>query len=104
MLATTYRNSRSECFFRYFFVRYFRYLFESGTDDDTVTPFASLATFTSVERLPVLPPTFTFCLRKSAKAEVLKTLSSHGLRAVDGELEAELLLPVPLGSHCFHGV
>lgn len=79
MAATTYKNSLRLCLFKYFLVRYLRYLLENAISALTVTFLSSLVTFTDSPSRPVLPPIFIFCLRYSAKVEVLNTLSSTGL-------------------------
>merc|ERR1719337_307318 len=55
--ATTRSQSRRLFFFKYFFVRYLRYLFEKGTDEVRTILFFSLARDTSFPKLDVFPST-----------------------------------------------
>ena len=75
----TYKNSLKLCFFKYFLVRYFKYLFENGTVQLIFTFAPSSAILIWSPSFPVLPLTFILWRRYSAKLEVMKTLSSTGL-------------------------
>lgn len=74
----TYKNSLKLCFLRYFLVKYFKYLFESGMLAETVTFDPSDPTLTLSPKFPTLPSTFILAFKNSAKLLVLKTLSSTG--------------------------
>ena len=74
----TYKNSLKLCFFKYFLVKYFKYLFEKGMLAETVILLASEATVTLSPKCPTLPSTFILPFKNSAKLLVLKTLSSTG--------------------------
>lgn len=78
LAATTYKNSLNECFFKYFFVKYFKYRFENGTFDSTWILLSVFSIVIWSPNLPILPSTLTLCFRYSAKLEVLNTLSSTG--------------------------
>ncbi len=77
-VATTYKNSLRLCFFKYFFVKYFKYLFENAMLALTLSLAPSVVTLTWSPKFPILPLTLILSLRNSAKLEVLKTLSSTG--------------------------
>jgi len=74
----TYKNSLRLCFFKYFLVKYLRYLFDKAISAMTLIFLSSLATLTLSPSFPTLPWTLILCLRNSAKLAVLKTLSSTG--------------------------
>lgn len=78
-MAITYKNSLKLCFFKYFFVKYFKYLFEKGMLAETVILLASFDTLTCSPKLPTLPSTLILAFKNSVKLVVLKTLSSTGL-------------------------
>jgi len=77
--AITYKNYLRLCFFKYFLVKYFKYLFENAIYPLTVIFLSSLVTLSVYPVFPVLPPILILLLKNSAKLEVLKTLSSTGL-------------------------
>lgn len=59
-LATTLNQSLRLCFFRYFFVKYLKYLFEKGMSLLMVILFLFFSTDTSLPKFPHLP--FTLIL------------------------------------------
>ncbi|GMS80878.1 hypothetical protein PENTCL1PPCAC_3053, partial [Pristionchus entomophagus] len=78
--ATTRSQSRRVLRFRYFFVRYLRYLLEKGTSEERTTRVLTISTLTPLTASwPVLPPTLILWLRKLSKSSMLMILSSTGL-------------------------
>merc|ERR1739847_117376 len=76
--ATTRSQSRRLFFFKYFFVRYLRYLLENGTDDVKTTLFFSRPRDTSLPKLPVLPSTLIAPERYFSKSPQFMIPSSTG--------------------------
>merc|ERR1719252_552728 len=76
--AITWRKSRSCCFFRYFFVRYFRYLLEKGASALTRIFDFSRDTATASPRFPVLPLTLIRSLKNFSRSETVRIVSSAG--------------------------
>merc|ERR1719265_1826391 len=76
--ATTWRKSRRFCFFRYFFVRYFRYRLEKAMSVVTHTLLFSRVTLTASPRLPVLPLTLMRSWKYFSSCATSMMLSSTG--------------------------
>ena len=79
LVLTTRNQSLSCCFFRNFFVRYFRYRpLNSWCATTSMRPSPRLLTETTSPRLPVRPSTLMRCCRKVVKAEGSKMRSLVG--------------------------
>lgn len=103
-VAITCNQSLSCCFFKYFFVKYFRYRFEKGSTAVTWIFVLSLVMVTWSPRLPALPLTLILSCRNFSYTTVRKHASLyphkgsrvhnavlHWVSAVDDELEGVLL-------------
>merc|ERR550514_193632 len=93
--ATTWRKSRSCCFFKYFFVRYFKYRLENGASAVTWILDFSRATVTASPRFPVLPPTLMRSLKNFSRSATVKMLSSTGCWQSTVNLRFAFLVLVP---------
>merc|ERR1712195_400877 len=61
-------HSAASCFFKYFLVRYLRYLLENGILDSTTMESFSVETVTEVPRFPVLWSTLILWVRYDSKS------------------------------------
>merc|ERR1719411_1696042 len=77
--ATTRSQSRKLFFFRYFLVRYLRYLLEKGIDDIRTTLFFSRPSDTSLPKFPVLPSILIAPRRYFSNSPQFMIPSSTGL-------------------------
>merc|ERR1719427_1429011 len=76
--ATTRSQSLKLFFFRYFFVRYFRYLLEKGTSEVSAILVFCLSIVSSFPKLLVLPPTLIHSWRYFSKSAQFMMPSSTG--------------------------
>ena len=78
-VATTLRYSAILTFFKYFLVRYFKYLLEKGTSLCSTIELALLPKIDSSPKLPFFPSTLMRSLRYFSKSLIISTLSSTTL-------------------------
>merc|ERR1712113_104253 len=95
--AITRSQSLTLCFLRYFFVRYFKYLFDIATSDEIITLVFSRVTDTESPKTPVLPSTLILSCRNFSNDEISMILSSTGLEQSITKLNAFL----PFGAITF---
>src|SRR5574337_575646 len=76
--AISRSQSCTFCFFRYFFVKYFKYLFEKLLSEVTVILLFSRVTETASPKAPALPPTLILSRRNFSKEAMSIILSSTG--------------------------
>uniref|UniRef100_A0A7C8YS70 Uncharacterized protein n=1 Tax=Opuntia streptacantha TaxID=393608 RepID=A0A7C8YS70_OPUST len=76
--AMTRSQSLTLCFFKYFFVKYFKYLLEKLESEVTMILFLSRVMVTESPRLPALPPTLILSWRNFSREAISMILSSTG--------------------------
>jgi len=68
--AITLNQSLTLCFFKYFFVKYFKYLFDIADSEETVTEFLSELTVTWSPSAPALPCTLIRSVKNCSNDEM----------------------------------
>ena len=82
--AITLNQSLTLCFFKYFFVRYFKYLLLMADSEETVTEFLSEDTETASPKAPALPPTLIRSVRNCSNDAMSMMASSTCALCVRG--------------------